>query len=120
VEVHAPSGTAAPLVIPAIVVLPVEIDIGNAEEVGAQLRAALRPGPAAVIADMSATRFADSSAIRVLLTAQDTAAADHADLRLVIPAPEVLRILQVLGVDRMFRIYPSLRAALTSAPPADQ
>ncbi len=110
-------GTAEPLVIPAIVVLPAEIDISNAEEVGGQLRAALRPGTAVVIADMSATTFIDSSAVRALLTAQDAAAAGHADLRLVIPAPAVIRILGVLGLDSMLRIYPSLRVALSSAPP---
>lgn len=114
------SATAAPLVIPAIVVLPAEIDIGNAAEVGSQLRTALRPGTAVVIADLSATTFADSSAVRALLTATDAAAAIGADLRLVIPAPEVLRILQVLGVDGMLRIYPSLRAALASATPPGQ
>jgi anti-anti-sigma factor len=118
-EADARSGTAAPLVIPAIVTLPGEIDAGNADEVGGQLRAALRPGTAVVIADMSATTFADSSAVRALLIAQDAAAASDADLRLVISAPAVLRILQVLGIDSMLRIYPSLRAALAPAPPPE-
>jgi anti-anti-sigma regulatory factor len=69
---------------------------------------------------MSATTFADSSAVRVLLTARGTAAASHAELRLVIPAPAVLRILQVLGVDGLFRIYPSPDAALAPGPLAGQ
>ena len=107
-------GDTAGLAAPVVVTLPAEIDIGNAEDVGDQLQAALRPGATVVIADMSATTFADSSAVRVLLTAQAAAAAGHAELRLVIPAPAVLRILQVLGVDGLFRIYPSPDAALAA------
>jgi anti-anti-sigma factor len=98
--------------IPALLTLPAEIDISNAEDVGGQLRAALRPGAAVVIADMSATTFADAAAVRALLAAQDAAAESRADLRLVIPRPAVLRILQVLGTDGLPRIYASLRAAL--------
>jgi anti-anti-sigma factor len=120
VEPHTRSGTSPPLAIPAIVTLPDQVDIGNAEEVGSQLRTALQPGTAVIIADMSATTFADSSAIRALLTAQDAAAASNADLRLVIPAPAVLRILQVLGIDSMLRIYPSICAALAAALPPEQ
>jgi anti-anti-sigma regulatory factor len=99
------SGTRCPqghsgalLVIPAVVVLPAEIDTGNAGEVGSQLRAALWPGTAVVIADMSATTFADSSAVGALLTARGAAAASDADLRLVIPAPKVTgALVRVMG-----------------------
>jgi anti-sigma B factor antagonist len=114
VEAHHRSGTGAPLA-PVVVTLPAEIDIGNADEAGGLLHAALRPGTAVVIADMSATTFADSSAIRALLTARDTAAARNIDLRMVIPAPAVLRILHVLGIASILPIYPSLSAALSLA-----
>jgi anti-anti-sigma factor len=103
---------ATPPAPPEIVVLPAEIDLANAGSVGEQLRAALRPGTATVIGDLSATTFADSCAVRALLVAADAAAARHAELRLVIPAPAVQRVLRVLGVDRLLRIFPSLGAAL--------
>jgi hypothetical protein len=60
---------------------------------------------------MTATTFAGSSAVRALLTARDTAAARSIDLRMVIPAPAVLRIL---------RVYPSLSAPLAPAPAPGQ
>jgi anti-anti-sigma factor len=104
-------GAAEPLAVPRIVTLPAEIDMGNAEAVGSLLRSAFRPGVTVVIADMSATMFADSSAARALLMANDTAAAACAQLRLVIPSPPVLRILRIMGLDSMLEIYPSLAAA---------
>jgi len=101
-----------PLVIQELVSLPVEIDISNAERVGDELRAAVRPGATVVIADMTRTTFCDSSGARNLLLANRHAAARGAELRLVIPSAAVLRILQVLGLDRGLRIYPTMRAAL--------
>jgi hypothetical protein len=79
------------------------------------LHAVLRPGTAVVIADMSATMFAESSAVRALLTARDTGAARSTDLPMVIPAPAVLRLL-VLAIASILRIHPSLCAALAPAP----
>ena len=111
-------GTIPSLTIPEIVVLPAEIDLANAESTGRQLRTALRPG-AVVIADMSATMFADSSAVRMLLVSADAAAASHGDLRIVIPSPQVLRILQVLGVDGMLRIFRTLDTALSGGRQAE-
>jgi anti-sigma B factor antagonist len=112
------SSTVSPLVVPEIVSLPAEIDIGNAKHVGSELSAACRPGVAVVIADMTRTTFCDSSAVRSLLLAHDRAADNSAELRLVIESAAVLRALQVMGVRGLFRIYPSMAAALTSAPPA--
>jgi anti-anti-sigma factor len=86
---------------------PAEIDAGNADETGGQLHVALRPGTAVVIADMSATTFADSSAVRALLTDRDTAATRNIDLRLAIPAPAVLRILHALDIATILQIYPA-------------
>ena len=108
-----------PLVIPEMVTLPEEIDIRNAGRVGSDLRSALRPGIAVVIADMTLTKFCDSSGVRALLTALDAANSSRAELRVVIPDVQVLRILSLLGVDRLLSIYPSLGTALTAGPPPD-
>jgi anti-sigma B factor antagonist len=110
-------GTVSPLVVPEIVVLPAEIDIANAAQVGDDLLAALGAGAAVVIADMTLTEFCDSSGIRYLLIAHDRAIASTAELRLVITSAAVLRVLQTIGLDRLLRIYPSLHAALTNDVP---
>jgi anti-sigma B factor antagonist len=113
-----PPATVTPLSVPEITTLPAEIDAGNSGQAGRELRAAFRPGVSVVIADMTQTTFADSSALRALLEAQDTAAASQAELRLVIPGGTVLRALQITGLDRLFRIYPSMDAALSNRAPA--
>ena len=97
---------------PVIVSLPAEIDIANVESVGERLRGAFAPGVRVVIADLSLTVFCDCTGVRHLLHAHDMAVAAGAELRVVTNAAIVLRLLQVLGADRMLRIYPSLEAAL--------
>jgi anti-sigma B factor antagonist len=103
------------LAVPEIVSLPDEIDIANARAIGDQLCAAFSPGVPAVIADMTRTRFCDSSGIRCLLLANDRAARVNAELRLVLQSPTVLRAFGLLGVDRLLAVYPSLEAALSNA-----
>jgi anti-anti-sigma factor len=98
-----------------VVTLPAEIDMDNADQIGQQLDAALAPGVATVVADMTATRFCDTSGVRMLVLAHKEAAAHNAELRVVIPSADVLRVLAILKADRVLRIYPSLKDAL--APP---
>ena len=45
---------------PTVVTLPAEIDMVNADHIGADLQAALTPGVTTVVADMTATTFCDS------------------------------------------------------------
>ncbi len=111
------TGTVSRLVVPEIVALPAEIDITNAAQVGDDLGVALGAGAAMVIADMTLTQFCDSAGLRQLLIANDRAVASTAELRLVITSAAVLRVLQLTGVDRLLRIYPSLQAALTNDVP---
>jgi anti-sigma B factor antagonist len=113
------SSTVNPLVVPEIVALPAEIDIGNAQQVGNELIGAFRSGVTVVIADMTRTKFCDSSAVRGLLLANDKAVASSAELRLAIESAAVLRALTVMGVSGMLAIYPSMAAALTNTPPPE-
>src|SRR5262249_10250777 len=92
--------------------------MANAGPIGDQLDAALADGAAAVVADMTATRFCDSSGIQLLVRAHQQAAANHAELRVVIPSASVLRALAITRVDTVLLIYPSLDAALAPQPVA--
>jgi anti-sigma B factor antagonist len=108
---------ADPQHLPAVVIaLPAEIDMANAGRTGQQLRAALAPGVAAVIADMTATRFCDSSGISMLVQAHGQAAANGTELRLVVASAAVLRTLTLTGLDQLLPIYPSLSQALAAGP----
>lgn len=109
--------TVAALVIPEIVTFPAEVDISNAYDLGGHLEKALRPGVRVLIADLAVTQFIDSRAVHALLIARDSAAAHNAELRLVISHPTVLRILNVMGLDRILQIYPTLTTALAAGQP---
>jgi len=101
---------------PVIVLLPAEIDMTNAEHVAGQLRAALAPGVGVVIADLGLTVFCDSTGVRQLVLAHNRAVAGNSELRVVVPSAGVLRVLRILGVDRVLQIYPDLAAALAAGP----
>jgi anti-anti-sigma factor len=110
---------ADPQQLPAVVIaLPTEIDMANADQVGQQLGSAFTPRVRTVIADMTATRFCDSSGINMLVRAHQQAAAHGTELRLVVPSTAVLRTLTLTGLDQLLPIYPSLSQALAagSAP----
>jgi anti-anti-sigma factor len=96
----------------AVVVLPDEIDVLNAGSVGEQLVAAIVPGVAVVVADLSMTTFCDCAAVRSLLLVHREASAGNAELRLVARSRAVLRILELLGTDQVLPVYPDLSAAL--------
>ena len=57
--------------VPAVVPLPAEIDLNNAEAVSELIGAALEPGVTVVVADLTGTAFCDSSGLRYLLLAQE-------------------------------------------------
>jgi anti-anti-sigma factor len=97
---------------PVVVTLPDEIDMANAGQVGEQLDSARASGAATVVADMTATRFCDSSGMQMLVRAHRKAAANNAELRVVIPSANVLRALAIMRVDTVPRIFPSLEDAL--------
>jgi anti-anti-sigma factor len=108
---------ADPQHLPAVVVaLPSEIDMASAGRASQQLGAALAPGIKTVIADMTATRFCDSSGISVLVRAHKQAAANGTQLRLVVVSTIVLRALRLVQLDDLLPIHPTLSQALAAEP----
>jgi anti-anti-sigma factor len=97
---------------PRIVVFPGEVDIHNAARLGAILRRAMRHGAAVVIADLTLTDFMDSAGLRSLILAWKEAQRRGVEFRVVVPSPQVLRILQVTGVDKVLTVLPDTGAAL--------
>lgn len=96
----------------AVVKLPVEVDVSNADQVRQDLVTLAEQGAALVIADMSATTFCDSAGVTALVRAVRKANASGAGLRVAASAPGVTRVLAITGVDRLIGIYPSVAAAM--------
>jgi anti-sigma B factor antagonist len=99
----------------AVVKLPVEIDIVNAGQVRDDLLSILNRGAATLIVDMGATTFCDSAGVNALVRAHKRATANNSEMRLVVSAPAVQRVLDITGVGHLIDIYPSVAASLAGA-----
>ena len=105
----------------AVVTLPVEIDVTNADTIGEELFAVLNQSAALLVADMSKTTFCDSSGVSALVRAFRRADASGQAMRFVVSTPAVQRVLSITGVDRLVRVYPSVAASLGDPnSPVDQ
>ena len=100
---------------PVVVTLPAEFDMSNADGIYTEITAAFARSSPVVVADMTATTFCDTLAVRTLVLAHRQAAADGAELRLAAPSPGVLRIMELLGVDAMLPIFDSLEEAFAGS-----
>jgi anti-anti-sigma factor len=103
-----------------IVTLPAEIDVTNSKAVGQRLRAAFRPGVRVVVADMRATEFCDTYAIRQLIFASNHAASIGAELRVVLHSHAVRVVLSILRADQVLRLHPNMQSALTGVLQAEE
>jgi anti-sigma B factor antagonist len=99
----------------AVITLPVEIDIANADQVREDLLSVLNHGAATLIVDMGGTTFCDSAGVNALVRAHKRATANDSDMRVVVSAPAVQRVLNITGVDHLMDIYPSVAASLAGA-----
>ncbi|HEU5385531.1 MAG TPA: STAS domain-containing protein [Streptosporangiaceae bacterium] len=112
-----PDNPAAPTS-PAVVSLPAEIDVINADEILSLVTAALTPGVTVVIANLTGTRFCDSAGLRHLLLAHRQAARAGVQLRLVVPPDGAVgRVTELTGISRFVAVYPTLQLAADAGAP---
>jgi anti-sigma B factor antagonist len=96
----------------AVVSLPAEIDITNADQVREDLLSLLNQGAVLLITDLSKTTFCDSAGVGALARTFRRAQASQSEMRLVVTTRGVQRVLSLTGIDRLLDIYPSVSAAL--------
>ena len=102
----------------AVVSACAEIDVIAAEQLRMDLYEADRHGHAAVVVDMTRTRFCDWAGLDVLAEAHRRALAEGGGLRLVIPVGgAVARLLFLTGLDCFIPSFGSLEGALASGRP---
>jgi anti-anti-sigma factor len=102
----------------AVVALPEDIDVSNAGQIREELLSVINRGAAAVIVDMTATVSCDHAGADAVARAHQRAIVNGTQLRLVVTAPIVRRVLSLSGLDRLISIYPSLDAAIAAGAPA--
>jgi anti-sigma B factor antagonist len=98
----------------AVITMPVEIDITNADQVRQALLSAVETQVTVLIVDMSRTTFCDSAGVQAVIAAYRQAAMTGTQLRLV--ATEVRRIFTVIGADQLIPTYPTVQSALADTP----
>lgn len=102
----------------AVVSLPVEIDISNADQIREDLLGVVNRGAATLVVDMGATTFCDSAGVNALVRTLKRATANGTGMRLVVSTHAVRRVLDITGVDHLIDIYPSVAASLASTDQA--
>jgi anti-anti-sigma factor len=94
------------------------MDVSNASQVGEELLSVINHGATALIVDMTATVSCDHVGADAVVQAYRRAVVTGTQLRLVVTAPVVQRVLSLNGLDRLIPVYPSLETATAAAAPA--
>jgi anti-sigma B factor antagonist len=100
----------------AVVTAAGEVDLTNAEGLRDALLGALNAGARGLVVDLTATTFIDSAGVSALVRASRRSAATEATVRLAVTAPAVLRVLNLVGIDRLIEVHPSVADAAASLP----
>ena len=99
-----------------MVVVPLELDLTIADGLREALLDVLNAGALGLVVDMTQTTFCDSAGISAITRAVRRAAANDATVRLAVASPAVLRVLELVGIDRLIEVYPDVSAAVASLP----
>lgn len=100
----------------AVVAVPVELDLTISDGLREALLGVLNAGALGLVVDMTTTTFCDSAGIAAITRAVRRAAAHDAIIRLAVTSPAVLRVFELVGIDRLIDVYPDVSAALASLP----
>jgi anti-sigma B factor antagonist len=98
----------------AIVTLPQHMDESNAGQIREKLLLVINRGATELIADLTQTDSCDHMGAAAVARAYQRATAAGTQLRLVVTAPAVQRVLTLNGFDRLIPVYPSLAAAIAA------
>jgi anti-sigma B factor antagonist len=89
-----------------------EIDVASAPEFHASLADVIGQEPDIVIVDMSEVSFIDSTGLGVLVAAEKQMRDGGHELRLVVTRPQITRLLELTGLDKVFTVVSSTSDAV--------
>lgn len=90
------------------------LDTENAPRLGRAFDEALNQGFANIVLDLSGVEYMSSAGLRELVRAFKVAQRQGGDLRLANPPERVLSVLEIAGLEEIFRVFESDAAALRS------
>ena len=90
-----------------------EVDMSHEEELRGELRRAVTSGGEGIVVDLTECEFIDSTGVRSLLLSREAQESENGPSGLAVAASseQILRILGVMGVDRVIPIRPTVAEA---------
>jgi anti-sigma B factor antagonist len=98
----------------ALVEVSGRIDSMNANQFGEALNGAIDGGLIHIVLDLSSVDFMSSAGLRELVNAFKKAKKASGDVRLAQPSDRVREVLEMAGLDSIFRIFESRSEAVGS------
>lgn len=90
------------------------VDSMNANQFGEALNSQIDDGNVHLVLDLSSVEYMSSAGLREIVTTLKRAKKAQGDLRLAQPSQRVREVLEMAGLDTIFRIYPTQDDALDS------
>jgi anti-sigma B factor antagonist len=93
-----------------------EVDMSHEEELRGELRKAVTSEAKGIVVDLTECEFIDSSGVRALLLSREAQHSEDGEERLAVAASseQILRILSVMGIDRVIPIRPTVQEAASA------
>jgi anti-sigma B factor antagonist len=93
-----------------------EVDMSHEEELRGELRNAVASDAAGIVVDLTECEFIDSSGVRALLLSREAQNSNEGSEHLAVAASseQILRILSVMGIDRVIPIRPTIEEAASA------
>jgi anti-sigma B factor antagonist len=100
-----------------VIALSGELDLYSCPEFKDELLRVIAEGARHVVIDLAATTFIDSTALGVLLRGvQRLRQTSDGALSVACSDPNIRKVFEVTGLDRVFSVYPSREEALARVP----
>lgn len=90
------------------------VDSMNANQFGTALSEQIDDGKTQLVLDLSSVEYMSSAGLREIVTSLKKAKRAQGDLRLAQPSDRVREVLEMAGLDSIFRIYQSQGEAVGS------
>jgi len=100
----------------AVVTLAGEIDLYTCPEFKQELLRVIADGASLVVIDLTATTFIDSTALGVIIRGVERLKLKDGRLVVVCADPNIVKIFEVTGLNRLFSVYGSRDEALAQTP----
>jgi anti-sigma B factor antagonist len=90
-----------------------EVDMSHEEELRAELRKAVGADAEGIVVDLTECEFIDSTGVRALLLSREAQESEKGPDSVAVAASseQIIRILSVMGVDRVIPIRPTVEEA---------